>query len=481
MRRVGLAVLTVTSVLAGCSSFRDIFTSHAETAARVRSHELKAARVAEIITRVGGAQANPQAAEVVAGVWVDLSLFGDRVARAQLQPDSALFERLLWPQLAQAKSSAWHDTIVAHRPPFTEAVVDSAYNADGVRLFQHILIKPAGLTAADTTRAQAQADRLLPQARTGSFARLALQHSEDGSKADSGYLPLWPRGATVVEFDSVAWRLGPGEVSHVVKSQFGFHIIRRPPIAEVRGRFADPLKQDFLRVQDSIYFARLTETNQLDVKSGAPAAMRSAMSDLAAARKSGKTLATYRDGSFTVADFVRWIGALAPPQIQQIRAANDTMLNMFATNLAQNSLLLREADSAGIKVEPVMRQGLELQMRAMIGDLKRAMGLDSAEFSDSSKTPVAQRVKLATERVDKYFDAVTKGEVQFRQVPPTLSAELRAEGDFKIYQAGIARSQELILAKRREDSTAAVNAPPPGASGPLQPAPGGPPTPGKQP
>ena len=111
--------------------------------------------------------------------------------------------------------------------------------------------------------------------------------------------------------------------------------------------------------------------------------------------------------------------------------------------------------------------------------MERDIGLDGAQFSDSSKTPEAERVKLAEQRIDEYFDKLTKGQAQFRQVPPTLSAE----GDFKVYQAGIARAVELILAKRRADSAAGPTAapPPPPAPGTLQPAPGGPPTPGKTP
>src|SRR5438034_432644 len=135
MRRAGLAISLL--ILTGCSSFRDVFTSHAETAARVGEHQLKSAYVADIINRVGGPAANPEAAEVVAGIWVDLQLFGDRIARGTLKPDSALFERLLWPQLAQTRSSAWHDSIIAHRPGPTAASADSTYNAGELRMFQH--------------------------------------------------------------------------------------------------------------------------------------------------------------------------------------------------------------------------------------------------------------------------------------------------------------------------------------------------------
>jgi hypothetical protein len=128
--------------LAACGSFRDVFTSHAETAARVGSHQLKSAYVADIINRVGGANANPQAAELVTNIWVDFALFGHRVATKTLKPDSTFLERLLWPQIAQSKSAAWHDTVIAHRPQASPAAADSVYTQGNVRLFQHLLIRP---------------------------------------------------------------------------------------------------------------------------------------------------------------------------------------------------------------------------------------------------------------------------------------------------------------------------------------------------
>jgi len=112
----------------------------------------------------------------------------------------------------------------------------------------------------------------------------------------------------------------------------------------------------------------------------------------------------------------------------------------------------------------------------MITTLREAMGLNGPEFSDSSKTPEAERRTLAATKVNEYFDKLVKGEAQFRQIPPTLSAELRGEGDYKIYQQGVARARELIVAQRAKDSAAAAAAG--GAQGPgLQAAPGGPPVP----
>jgi len=476
MRRVGLTVLVAGITVAGCGSFRDIFTSHAETAARVGTRELKSEKVAEVIARIGGANANPLATEFVTGIWVDMELFADQVASGKMKTDSLALERLMWPQLAEQKVTAWHDSIVAHRADVSQATADSVYNAGEIRVLQHILFTAGGTTPADTAKAKALAEKVLPQAKTGDFGKLAAQYSADGSKSDNGYLPAFPKGRLVPEFESVGWALKPGEVSGLVKTQFGYHIIRRPPVSEIRDRMITGLKQRQSAIADSAYMAELTTRNNLDLKPGASAALKSAAADLPAARKSKKELVAMKSGAFTVSDAVRWLEAMPPQQLGQIRQAPDSLLGQFAKTLALNTLLLREADSAKIGVSPAVFQALALQYKSQIAGLKEAMGLDSVEFSDSSKVPVAQRRKDAAQKVDAYFDRLTKGQAQFRPMPTTLSADLRAEGDYKIFQAGVTRAMELIVQKKKQDSAGGQAGP---APGPLQPAPGGPPQPGK--
>lgn len=481
MRKVGLAVLAAMGLVSGCSSFRDVFTSHAETAARAGSRELKSARVAELISKLGGPNANPQAAELITGIWVDLSLFTDQVAAGTLKTDSATIDRLMWPQIAEQKVSAWHDSLVSRRPGVSAAAADSAYDTGDLRLFQHILFMPAGPTVADTAKAKASADRVLPQAKTGDFGKLAAQYSGDGSKSDNGYLFVSGKGAFVPAFETAAWELKPGGVSGVVKSEFGFHIIRRATLAESRDRFRAKLGETQKLAADSAYMEDMNSKNGLAVKPGAGPAIRSALADLGAARKSGKGLVSTKGGDFTVAQMVKWLDALPMQALGQIRAANDTLLESFAKTLAQNAILLRQADSAKITVNSTMYQGLRLQYESQLSNLKESLGLGAAEFSDSSKTPVKERRELGVKKVDEYFDKLLAGQVQFRPMPPTLSAELRSNGDYKIYQAGVSRAIELIVQRKASDSAAASTIPPQGAPqgaplpGGLQPAPGGPP------
>ena len=112
----------------------------------------------------------------------------------------------------------------------------------------HILLKTEGKSEADV---RTKAEAVLKEVKGGAdFAALAKRESEDeGSKASGGDLSYFSRGRMVPEFDTAAFGMQPGQTSDLVKSQFGFHIIRvtdrKPevirPLEDVRAEIQERL------------------------------------------------------------------------------------------------------------------------------------------------------------------------------------------------------------------------------------------------
>jgi len=98
------------------------------------------------------------------------------------------------------------------------------------RRASHILINAAkDAPAAERDKARAQAQALLAQVRKTpkSFAEVARKHSQDpGSAAKGGDLDFFARGAMVKPFEDAVFGMKEGEISDVVESEFGFHIIQ---------------------------------------------------------------------------------------------------------------------------------------------------------------------------------------------------------------------------------------------------------------
>ena len=104
------------------------------------------------------------------------------------------------------------------------------YGVPEERRASHILIKAdRSLAAADRAIAKAKAEELLAQVRKSpaSFAELAKKNSQDeGSAVNGGDLDFFGRGAMVKEFDAAVYAMKPGEISNLVETDFGFHIIQ---------------------------------------------------------------------------------------------------------------------------------------------------------------------------------------------------------------------------------------------------------------
>jgi peptidyl-prolyl cis-trans isomerase D len=120
------------------------------------------------------------------------------------------------------------------------------YTADEQRRASHILIATKkDASAADQAAAKAKAEKLLDQVRKNpaDFAKLAKENSNDpGSAERGGDLDYFSKGMMVKPFEDAAFKLKQGEISDVVKSDFGYHIIQLTGIKPASVKSLDEVK-----------------------------------------------------------------------------------------------------------------------------------------------------------------------------------------------------------------------------------------------
>lgn len=131
------------------------------------------------------------------------------------------------------------------------------YSVPEKRRARHILFKiKSGESEKDQEATRKRAEQVLEQARAGDdFAGLATIYSEDSSAASGGDLGFFSRGRMVKPFEDAVFSMKPGEISDIVETKFGYHIIKLEeivpasvkPLEEVKSSIVARLKAEKAR------------------------------------------------------------------------------------------------------------------------------------------------------------------------------------------------------------------------------------------
>jgi peptidyl-prolyl cis-trans isomerase D len=114
---------------------------------------------------------------------------------------------------------------VAVRQYYTQHLSD--YRVPDRVKIAHILFKSTGKTPAEVATLQKTAADVLAQIKAGAtFGDLAKKYSEDTTASNGGDLGWIVRGQTVKEFEDAAFSMKPGQVSDLIKTIYGIHILK---------------------------------------------------------------------------------------------------------------------------------------------------------------------------------------------------------------------------------------------------------------
>jgi len=475
MKTSSIAALVVSLVGAmSCDSFKEALTAHVEVVARMNDRELSVNRLSDLLGKSTlQIPVNRETASLVAELWTGYQLLAVAAARGDSIINPKYVDEATAAMVASMRLRRYMETVTRALAGESPSEATYAQAVGGLFSARHILFAlPGNATGVQRDSVKKRATALRAQVTAGNFAAMAKKNSADpGSAARGGDLGPFPRERMVKPFGDAVAALRPGEISGLVETEFGYHIIQRSTYAAAKAEYDATFRETVGQRAESLYVARVEDAAKITLKSSAAAEIKNAIPDFAGHRRDSDVLATFTGGSLTVGRFVRWV-ELMPPQSRiaaQLMQSPDSIVRQFIKGVARNEVLLKKADSAGIVLTAEEQQSLHGEFKNAIMTLWRQLGLDPRSLADSGKS-VPERERIAAARVESLLDRVMAGEAQAIQVPAPAQSALAMMYATKTTPAGIDRAVERAT-KLRASADSLRQAQQPQSQVPLPPAP----------
>ncbi len=432
-----------------CDSIGQAMTAHTDVLARAAGHELKIDKTATMIAANPQIPAQPDVVVAVANLWIDYMLLATAASRDSTLHNIKL-DDLLVPVTEQEIVGKLRDKVIKVDTMFTDDQLKKMYEAsdDGTQVrARHILLKMApDAPPAVRDSVTKLATSLRDQARSGAdFATLAKKYSQDTSAPQGGDLGFFDKKTMVAAFSDVAFKLQPGQVSDVVTTPFGLHVIKveerkTSDFAAAKDQFRQQAVIQKVTEAEQTYVKNLTDSANIKVKEGAYAIVK----DLAMkpetpskGRAANRDLVEFKGGSYTVGDFLEFARKLQPQQRATLPQRSDEELKGFLEGMARNKILVLEARKQGLAMAPARQDSLREEVYKQLGQAVQTAGLRNIQPQQGeSKDQAIER------HVTAVIEAIIKGEQN--AIPlGQLSFSLREQFDGEVFE----RSVPQVVAK----------------------------------
>lgn len=473
-------ILAATAVLMGavaipaCEGVGQAVASHTDVLARADGHEFTVQEASRLLIDNPNLPADPQVVEALANIWIDYTLLAGAVADDTSLANVEL-SAVVQPQLDEMAVQKFRLVAVTPDTALTPDQIRARFEQDQPGLevrARHVLLQvapDATPQARDSVRAQIE-DIRARAAAGEDFAALASEYSQDpGSAQQGGDLGFFRRGAMVEEFGDAAFALAPGEVSPVVQTPFGYHVIkaeerREPDFETLREGYAEQLKQQIVFEAEQAFVDSLLESLEIEVQPEAPDVVRelatSPGADLGTRRRS-RALVRYRGGAYTVGDLSDLLQRVTQMQLAQLAGAGDDDVDAILRSQTQNKILIETARAAGHGPSEAERDSLTAVARNMLRNVTRTIGLAEMEAVEGEDRRAM---------IDRFVtEAITETAAGRRNVPQfgALSHLLREGKNARVFMQAADEVIRLASEGRAENAPAST----PGAAPQGQPVP----------
>ncbi len=314
----------------------------------------------------------------------------------------------------------------------------------------------AGMSQRQRDSIRKRAEDVLNDVTPQNFSDMVIEYTDEpGGKERRGNLGVFPLGpnpgSMVPEFEAAVRALKPGEISRtLVQTQFGYHIIRRNLLSEVRAAFIDELNKANENPRRDAYLARLRASYNISVRRDAPAKVRAVAANPDGAWNDSTVLATSTRGAFTAARLARWLKS-GPPQVplkDVLMQSSDSVVSGQVGAMVWQEAINAEAEKAGVAPDTAAMRKIRDNFGSMVTLTSKGLGVDVKSLADSAKTP-ADRERLAARRVEADLDRLFQANGKdFVEMPRELAHALRTAYPWKLNPAGVDLAVERAKALR---------------------------------
>jgi parvulin-like peptidyl-prolyl isomerase len=299
----------------------------------------------------------------------------------------------------QLKMYQFRDSVIYKSAVVPDSAVEAFYRdrvGEEVKA-RHILVAlPATATVEEKDAARARAEEALEKARRGEdFEQLSREYSEPRTAATGGDLGWFGKGDMVPAFEATAFALEPGEISDVVETRFGFHVIkvedrRKKSLEEMRPQIQQALAQPLQEQAEDRYVEGMMAKSTLqfyeaNVDTLVAIFAQDSIGELPPARRD-LVIAKWEEGSLTVGDIVQRYRNLPPQNQAAVKALDrERMLGTALPPLVRNEMLMARAEAQGLELDPERRKRLDERVRGLVvGEMLRRRVKQQVVIGDSA-------------------------------------------------------------------------------------------------
>ena len=394
-------------------------------------------RLAELLVLAQPFPLDSAAAAELARHWQGAASLALRHAAGDSLLGSEAQAAASWLDRREALLSADREERLGPEADVSPEAADSAFEEGSLRLIAHVLRRTGPETSADERALQQRAaERVVRSLVDGRSWSDAVAESEDADTRDaSGLLGLVAKGDLPASLDAAAFRLQPGQISGVVQSRAGYHVLYRPRLDEARSLFAGRLRERKLAEADAEAAESERTERKMRLAPGAPETMGRIAARPADWLDSSAPMAEWEGGRMEAAVAARYAVFLPPEARAELATADEEEQAGLVRDLATRELHLASLRERGASLAP----GLETAMaEAHADEVEHWLRVLEADAPDAPSRDALAR----------HMEALVARRGQMRSLSPLFAAwladragaELRGDG----VQAAVAKARRML-------------------------------------